>query len=59
MTLPSRCLRSSLALLAVFLLMENAAAATVEEIALMNRVDRQKILVEGAKKRGKCPGTPP
>ena len=28
-------------------------AATVEEIALMNRADRQKILVEGAKKEGK------
>ena len=30
-----------------------ARAATVEEIALMNRPDRQKILVEGAKKEGK------
>ena len=30
-----------------------AAAATGEEIALMNRADRQKILVEGAKKEGK------
>src|SRR6266446_4115062 len=28
-------------------------AATVEEIALMNRADRQKVLVEGAKKEGK------
>jgi len=28
-------------------------AATVEEIALMNRADRQKILVEGARKEGK------
>ena len=35
------------------LLTENAHAATVEEIALMNRPDRQKILVEGAKKEGK------
>ena len=33
--------------------MENTHAATVEEIALMNRADRQKILVEGAKKEGK------
>jgi ABC-type Fe3+ transport system substrate-binding protein len=30
-----------------------ARAATVEEIALMNRPDRQKVLVEGAKKEGK------
>ena len=30
-----------------------ARAATVEEIALMNRADRQKILVEGARKEGK------
>src|SRR6266403_3238349 len=30
-------------------------AATVEEIALMNRADRQKVLVEGAKKEGKVP----
>jgi len=30
-----------------------ARAATVEEIALMSRADRQKILVEGAKKEGK------
>src|SRR5580765_7463324 len=28
-------------------------AATVEEIALMNRSDRQKVLVEGARKEGK------
>jgi ABC-type Fe3+ transport system substrate-binding protein len=28
-------------------------AASIEEIALMNRADRQKILVEGAKKEGK------
>ncbi len=31
----------------------SSSAATVEEIALLNRVDRQKILVEGAKKEGK------
>ena len=30
-----------------------AGAASVEEIALMNRADRQKILLEGAKKEGK------
>ncbi len=30
-----------------------AGAASVEEIALMNRADRQKLLVEGAKKEGK------
>src|SRR5512134_1827623 len=28
-------------------------AAGVEEVALMNRADRQKMLVEGAKKEGK------
>jgi ABC-type Fe3+ transport system substrate-binding protein len=48
-----RCLRWSLALLAVFAAADLAQAATVEEIALMNRADRQKILVEGAKKEGK------
>ena len=53
MTLPIHCLRSSLAILAVFVLVPCAGAATVEEIALMNRADRQKILVEGAKKEGK------
>ena len=31
----------------------SSSAATVEEIALLNRVDRQKILVDGAKKEGK------
>jgi ABC-type Fe3+ transport system substrate-binding protein len=31
----------------------SASAATVEEIALMNRADRQKMLLEGAKKEGK------
>ena len=30
-----------------------AGAASIEEIALLNRADRQKILVEGAKKEGK------
>jgi len=34
-------------------LVPSSAAATVEEIALMNRADRQKILIEGAKKEGK------
>src|SRR6266498_152554 len=34
-------------------LVPSSAAATVEEIALMNRPDRQKILIEGAKKEGK------
>ena len=53
MTLPIYCLRSSLAILAVFVLVPCAGAATVEEIALMNRADRQKILVEGARKEGK------
>ena len=48
-----RCLRWSLALLAVFAAAGLAQAATVEEIALMNRADRQKILVEGARKEGK------
>ena len=53
MTLPIYCLRSSLAILAVIVLVPCAGAATVEEIALMNRADRQKILVEGARKEGK------
>ncbi len=48
-----RCLGWSLALLAVFAVAGLARAATVEEIALMNRADRQKILVEGARKEGK------
>jgi len=34
-------------------LVPSSAVATVEEIALMNRPDRQKILIEGAKKEGK------
>ena len=59
MTPPIRCLRSLLAILAVFVLADFVRAATVEEIALMNRADRQKILVEGARKEGKVsPGTP-
>jgi ABC-type Fe3+ transport system substrate-binding protein len=53
MTRSFGCLRSSLALLAVLILTASTHAATVEEIALMNRADRQKILVEGAKKEGK------
>ena len=32
---------------------QTAGAASVEEIALMNRADRQTILLEGAKKEGK------
>ena len=34
-------------------LVPSSAVATVEEIALMNRADRQKVLIEGAKKEGK------
>jgi len=34
-------------------LVPSSAAATVEEIALMSRADRQKVLIEGAKKEGK------
>ena len=52
--------RSKRAILAVLLVVlplagvgQTAGAATVEEIALMNRADRQKILLEGAKKEGK------
>jgi len=52
--------RSKRAILAVLLVVlplagvgRTAGGATVEEIALMNRADRQKILVEGAKKEGK------
>jgi ABC-type Fe3+ transport system substrate-binding protein len=52
---------SSKLLVSIFLLgivfaavtMPSARAASVEEIALLNRPDRQKILVEGAKKEGK------
>src|SRR5712672_2988231 len=33
--------------------MTNCHAATVDEIALYNKPDRQKVLVEGAKKEGK------
>jgi ABC-type Fe3+ transport system substrate-binding protein len=42
-----------LTMLATILIAETGRAATVEEVALMNRSDRQKILVEGAKKEGK------
>src|SRR5690242_18676109 len=52
--------RSKRAILAVLMAMlalagisRTAGAASVEEIALMNRADRQKILLEGAKKEGK------
>ncbi len=48
-----RCLRWPLALAAAFLVASLARAATVEEIATMNRADRQKLLVEGARKEGK------
>ena len=39
--------------LAAILTSPSVDAASVEEVALMNRADRQKILVEGAKKEGK------
>ena len=42
-----------LAFAVLLALVGSSSAATVEEIALMNRADRQKILVEGAKKEGK------
>jgi ABC-type Fe3+ transport system substrate-binding protein len=42
-----------MALLALAGIGRSASAATVEEIALMNRADRQKMLLEGAKKEGK------
>src|SRR5688500_19976653 len=35
------------------LIPQSIQAASVEEVALMNRADRQKVLVEGAKKEGK------
>ena len=44
---------SLLLLGALFCATEVSNAASVEEIALMSRADRQKILVEGAKKEGK------
>ena len=49
-------LQRFLALIAILIVLSPAAlvrGATVEEIALMNRADRQKILVEGARKEGK------
>ena len=49
-----RSIAFSLLLLGVlFCAIKLANAASIEEIALMNRADRQKILVEGAKKEGK------
>src|ERR1051325_4664830 len=42
-----------LGLLLLTVVCRAAGAASVEEIALMNRADRQKILLEGAKKEGK------
>ncbi|MEX0802272.1 MAG: extracellular solute-binding protein [Candidatus Binatia bacterium] len=42
-----------LALIAIFSLPRVLRAATVEDIAVMKSADRQKILVEGAKKEGK------
>src|SRR4026207_1694297 len=45
-----RCLISMLASVAFG---QSLHAASVEEVALMTRADRQKILVEGAKKEGK------
>ena len=44
---------SLIVLLTSIAFIRSTFAATVEEIALMNRPDRQKILVEGAKKEGK------
>ena len=44
---------NSLAFAVLLALVGSSSATTVEEIALMNRADRQKILVEGAKKEGK------
>ena len=40
-------------LLSVLIIALPASSATLEEVALMNRPDRQKILLEGAKKEGK------
>jgi ABC-type thiamine transport system substrate-binding protein len=49
-----RSIAFSLLLLGVlFCATELSNAASIEEIALMNRADRQKILVEGAKKEGR------
>ena len=41
------------ATLTAFLLTQTCGAATVEEVALMKSADRQKLLVEGARKEGK------
>ncbi|HLN86631.1 MAG TPA: hypothetical protein VK200_09205, partial [Candidatus Limnocylindrales bacterium] len=48
-----RSIFALMGLLAVMIAARIAGAATVEEIALMNRADRQKVLVEGARKEGK------
>jgi hypothetical protein len=37
----------------VIFIHQSLQAASVEEVALMNRADRQKVLIEGAKKEGK------
>jgi ABC-type Fe3+ transport system substrate-binding protein len=42
-----------IAISALFWFAESSLAATVEEVALMNRADRQKVLIEGAKKEGR------
>ena len=47
------CCTFLLGLLLLTAVCRAAGAASVEEIALMNRADRQKILLEGAKKEGK------
>jgi iron(III) transport system substrate-binding protein len=53
--LSSKLLASIFLLVITFagLQMPSARAASVEEIALLNKPDRQKILMEGAKKEGK------
>jgi len=48
------CFRSvRLLFVLVIFIHQSLQAASVEEVALMNRADRQKVLIEGAKKEGK------
>ena len=51
--IPRLFVRCLISLLASVSFGQSLHAASVEEVALMNRADRQKILVEGAKKEGK------
>ena len=53
MVIFSRSVRGLCALCVMIALAEQTGAASVEEVALLNRPDRQKILIAGAKREGK------